>query len=143
MSVFDEVGQPVVEGILRVPENGSCDPILKGVPSFLTGPLRPDLRSFCALHGLELPADPETSLRAIEQAKTTTSFSDKWRRFKSYGLEAAHQEFLFDWYCKKFGLRDRGALIAFYRDRGRILEVGPGSGFNTRFIAQHCRGAVY
>ena len=143
MIAFEEVGPHVMEGVLRVRGKGVWYPILKGVPSFLTGLLRPDLRNFCALHGLELPADPETNSPAIEQAKTTTTFSDKWRRFKSYGLETAHQEFLFGWYCKKFGLRDREALIAFYRDRGRILEVGPGSGFNTRFIAQHCRGTVY
>lgn len=47
------------------------------------------------------------------------------------------------WYCKKFGLQGRSDLVAFYRDRDRVLEVGPGSGFNTRFIAEQCRGEVY
>ena len=140
---FEEAGAHVMEGVLRARNNAIWYPILHGVPSFLTGPLRPDLRSFCERHGLELPGDAESNLPAIQQAKTTVTFSDKWRRFKTYGLEPSHQEFLLDWYCKKFGVKDREALIAFYRDRDRVLEVGPGSGFNTRFIAQHCRGAVY
>jgi SAM-dependent methyltransferase len=140
---FETTGAHVMEGVLRVLENGAWYPILRGVPSFLTGPLRPDLREFCARHDLDPPPASDASRSAVQQAKTTETFSDKWTRFKTYGLDPAHQDFLFQWYCKKFGLRDREALIAFYRDRERVLEVGPGSGFNTRFIAQHCRGAVY
>ena len=58
-------------------------------------------------------------------------------------FDPQHKEFLFEWYCKKFGLPDQNALAAFYRDRKRVLEVGPGSGFNTRFIAEHCDGQVF
>ena len=34
-------------------------------------------------------------------------------------------------------------LRAFYHKRRRILEVGPGSGFNARFMAENCMGEVY
>ena len=34
-------------------------------------------------------------------------------------------------------------LKAFYRAKSRILEVGPGSGFNTKFMAENCPGSVY
>ena len=145
---FEQDGPHVVEGILRDRSGGVWFPILRGVPCFLSGPLRPDLRVFCETYGLKLPADAQPVPSAMEQArmgqaKTAETFSDKWRRFKTYGLEPAHRDFLLGWYCKKFGLENVDALIAFYRDRSRVLEVGPGSGFNTRFIAQHCRGAVY
>jgi SAM-dependent methyltransferase/uncharacterized protein YbaR (Trm112 family) len=140
---FEEAGSHVMEGLLRGAKNGTWFPITRGVPSFLTGPLRPDLRDFCERYGLERPDDAEAKSSAIQQAKTAATFSDKWRRFRSYGLEPAHQDFLMGWYCKKFGLEDRSDLAAFYRDRDRVLEVGPGSGFNTRFIAEQCRGEVY
>ena len=132
-----------MEGLLRVAKNGPWFPITRGVPSFLTGPLRSDLRDFCERYGLERPDDAAAKSSEIQQAKTAATFSDKWRRFRSYGLEPAHQDFLMGWYCKKFGLEDRSDLAAFYRDRDRVLEVGPGSGFNTRFIAEQCRGEVY
>jgi SAM-dependent methyltransferase len=57
-------------------------------------------------------------------------------------MEPGHQEFLFDWYCKKLGLANLAELKAFYRGKNLILEVGPGSGFNTRFMAEHTRGTV-
>ena len=79
---------------------------------------------------------------AAEQAKTKETFSDKWRRFKKYGLEPEHKEFLFGWYCKKLGVPDLDALKGFYRAKKRVLEVGPGSGFNTKFIAENCPGEV-
>ncbi|NIX76825.1 methyltransferase domain-containing protein [Microvirga terricola] len=139
---FREDGEHVIEGILKVGGTDNWFPILQGVPSFLTGPLRPDLQDFCGRHGLALPADAPAASTKLEQAKTNETFSDKWRRFKTYGLQPEHEDFLFGWYCKKFALPDREALKAFYRDRERVLEVGPGSGFNTRFIAQNCKGHV-
>jgi ubiquinone/menaquinone biosynthesis C-methylase UbiE len=142
--IYEEDGAHVLEGLLRdVADSSIWFPIIGGVPCFLTGTLRPDLREFCRKHNLKLPADARTDPRAIDQARTAVTFSDKWRRFRSYGLEAAHQDFLMEWYCKKLGVEDRRALVSFYRDRERVLEVGPGSGFNTRFIAEHCRGEVY
>ena len=141
--VFEEDASHVIEGVLRGAKNGAWFPIMRGVPCFLTGPLRPDLHDFCRRYDLRLPADAEVRSSAVEQARTAATFSDKWRRFRSYGLEPAHQDFLMDWYCKKLGLEDRDALVSFYCDRRRVLEVGPGSGFNTRFIAEHCRGEVY
>jgi SAM-dependent methyltransferase len=140
---FERDQEHVMEGVLRVRGGESWYPILAGVPSFLTGALRPDLRDFCERHQLLMPRDDGTSRPTEQQAKTNETFSDKWRRFKNYGLEPTHEDFLFGWYIKKFGVPDRDALISFYADRTRVLEVGPGSGFNTRFIARHCRGEVY
>jgi SAM-dependent methyltransferase len=111
------------------------------VPSFLTGPLQLDLTDFAARHGLDYRRNHEQADEG--QAETNKTFSDKWTRFKSYGLEPAHQDFLFGWYCKKFGLSDRSELESFYRNRKRILECGPGSGFNTRFMAEVCPGEVF
>lgn len=143
LKVYSERDGHVMEGLVTSADGSVWFPILDGVPCFLTGPLRPDLTAFCARHGLALPPDARASDLASEQAKTNTTFSDKWRRFKRYGLEPSHQEFLFDWYCKKFGLGSLDELKAFHRQRRRILEVGPGSGFNTRFMAEQCPGEVY
>jgi SAM-dependent methyltransferase/uncharacterized protein YbaR (Trm112 family) len=141
--VFEQAGLHVMEGLLRCVDHDLWFPITRGVPCFLTGSLRPDLREFCDRYGLDPAEDEQTGSLPTRQAQTAATFSDKWRRFRSYGLEPAHQDFLMGWYCKKFGLKDRSDLAAFYRDRGRVLEVGSGSGFNTRFIAEHCRGEVY
>jgi ubiquinone/menaquinone biosynthesis C-methylase UbiE len=136
------VGGHAIEGVLR--SNGAhWYPIIDGVPCFLAGPLRPDLGAFAKRFNLPPPADAPTRPSAADQEKTTRSFSDKWQRFKRYGLEPEHREFLFGWYCKKFGLKDEAELRAFYSNRSLILEVGPGSGFNTRFIAENCSGQVF
>jgi SAM-dependent methyltransferase len=140
---FEEAGPHVMEGLMRGIRSGVWFPILRGVPSFLTGPLQPDLSDFCKRHALPLPGASQATPTAFDQAKTAETFSDKWRHFTSYGMQPAHQDFLMGWYCKKLGLKDMEALVAFYACRERVLEVGSGSGFNTRFIAQHCRGAVY
>jgi SAM-dependent methyltransferase/uncharacterized protein YbaR (Trm112 family) len=143
LTVFHTDGDHVVDGLLATDDRSEWYPVERGVPSFLTGPMRGDISIFCARHGLPLPEDAASAASAEEQAKTNETFSDKWRRFKSYGLEPAHQEFLFGWYMKKFGLPTHQALVDFYANRRRVLEVGPGSGFNTRFIAEHCKGEVY
>ena len=136
------VDDHVMDGVLRTAD-GTWYPILGGVPCFLRGALRPDLREFAARHHLEDAVVQDSRPDAVDQARTTKTFSDKWRRFRNYGLEPSHRTFLFGWYCKKFGLPDIDALRAFYRDRTSVLEVGPGSGFNTRFIAENCRGSVF
>jgi SAM-dependent methyltransferase/uncharacterized protein YbaR (Trm112 family) len=132
----------VMEGMLQAPD-GRWFPILEGVPSFLTGVLQRDLTEFAAQHGLQYTPTTSEDVAAAEQAKTNETFSDKWQRFRNYGLESQHAEFLFGWYCKKFGLDSREDLVAFHAKRKRILECGPGSGFNTRFMAEHCPGEVY
>jgi SAM-dependent methyltransferase len=143
LAAFASDGDHIVEGVLKSPD-GRWFPILDGVPSFLTGALRPDLAEFAERYGLPEKRADKGGTAAVEQAMTRVTFSHKWRRFRKYGLEPEHEAFLFGWYCKKFGLPEsRDELIAFYARRRRILEVGPGSGFNTRFIAQHCRGEVF
>jgi SAM-dependent methyltransferase len=132
----------VIEGAVRAAE-GAWYPIIKGVPCFLTGLMQPDLTDFAKSHGLPPPTSMPTREAAVEQSKTNATFSDKWRRFKNYGHMPEHQEFLFDWYCKKLGLPDLTALKAFYARKSRVLEVGPGSGFNTKFIAENCPGEVF
>lgn len=140
---YETDGEHVMEGVLTPPQNATWYPIVGGVPCFLRGPLRPDFREFAERHSLPPGPEDKGRLAAENQAKTTKTFSDKWRRFKSYGLEPHHRDFLFGWYCKKFGLKAQDDLKAFYRDRGHVLEVGPGSGFNTRFIAENCQGRVF
>ena len=143
IEAFVEENDHILEGILRNADGDDWFPILNGVPSFLTGPMAPDLREFCEKYSLDAPDNAANDTRAEQQAKTTETFSDKWRRFKTYGLEPTHKEFLFEWYTKKFGLNSPEDLPKFYADRKRVLEVGPGSGFNTKFIAEHCQGDVF
>ena len=142
LEVFKEADGHVVEGVIHGAE-GTWYPIIDGVPCFLTGAMQPDLTAFAKRHGLPAPKSGATRQAAAEQALTNETFSDKWRRFKNYGHNEAHQEFLFGWYCKKFGLPDIAALKAFYRSKSRVLEVGPGSGFNTKFIAQNSDAEVF
>jgi SAM-dependent methyltransferase/uncharacterized protein YbaR (Trm112 family) len=143
LEVFSQQQDHVIEGRLRTPDPLLWYPILKGVPCFLSGPMQPDLTEFCARHALQKPVNAPNRPEASEQARTNETFSDKWRRFKQYGLEPAHKKFLFGWYCKKLGTRDIDGLKNFYRGKKRVLEVGPGSGFNTRFIAENCSGDVF
>ncbi len=74
---------------------------------------------------------------------TNRTFSDKWRRFRNYGLDAEHKDFLFGWYCKKLGVPDVAALKDFYRAKSVGARSRTGIGFNTRFIAENCPGTVF
>ena len=132
----------VVDGVLREPD-GFWYPIIEGVPCMLRGGMRPNHEAFRLRHGLPEVADEARTAATEEQLATTETFSDKWGRFRNYGMQADHQAFLFDWYCKKLGCASVDELKAFYRGRDRILEVGPGSGFNSRFMAEHTNGAVF
>src|SRR5436190_627862 len=121
--VFFSEGDQIVEAIL--PTAKDWVPVLRGVPCFLQGSLRPDLTEFAKRHGLAVPTESQTKAHHADQAKTNATFSDKWRRFRNYGLETSHQEFLRGWYCKKLGLETQDDLKAFYRDKKMILEIGP------------------
>lgn len=138
LQVFEQDHDHIQEGVLHLKEGWL--PITRGVPCFLGPELRPDFRDFAARHGLAY--DPGAPATPSEQALTNVTFSDKWRRFKRYGLEPSHQPFLFQWYCKKLGVPDLAALRDFYRSKKMLLEVGPGSGFNTRFMAENTTGTV-
>ncbi len=142
LDIFEQRDGHVMEGVLQTAD-GAWFPIMQGVPCFLTGPMQPDLTDFARRHNLSSPKGGPTRDAAAEQSKTNATFSDKWRRFKNYGHDTAHQDFLFGWYCKKLGVPDIDALKAFYRAKSRVLEVGPGSGFNTKFIAENCPGEVF
>jgi len=142
LEIYEQQGDEILEGALRQ-SDGIWFPIVNGVPCFLTGGLRPDHREFATRHGLSPPPTGMVNERDEEQNKTNTTFSDKWRRFKRYGLEPAHQDFLFEWYRKKLGLQSRDDLARFYASKRAILECGPGSGFNSRFMAEHSRGHVF
>lgn len=113
-------------------------PVTDGVPRLLMGSLRSDFSDFAAEHGLELDA----GAAARTQDETNKTFSDKWRRFTNYGFEPAHGEFLTGWYVEKLGMADETELQNFYRSKSAILELGPGSGFNTAYMAEHCSGEV-
>lgn len=142
LTVFNERDGHIDEGVIEA-AGGAWYPVRDGVPCFLTGPMQPDLRAFARRHKLPPQQTGPTRMAAAEQSKTNATFSDKWRRFKTYGLDAAHQDFLFGWYCKKLDLPDIDALKQFYAGKRRVLEVGPGSGFNTKFIAENCPGEVF
>jgi len=136
-------GDHIIEGVLR-DGAGAWYPITRGVPCFLRGAMRPDFSEFGQEHGLpEAQHSGMPSDAGREQQRTNETFSDKWGRFRRYGMEHGHRDFLFGWYCKKLGLASIDALKDFYRRKQRILEVGPGSGFNTRFMAECTRGEVY
>ena len=142
LEVFSHNDGHVIEGVLYA-DDGVWYPICSGVPCFLVGELRPDFSDFAQRRNLPPMATGDVVARDAEQKLTNITFSDKWRRFKRYGLEPEHQDFLFEWYRKKLGLGTAQELEEFYAGFNRILEVGPGSGFNTRFMAQHCGGTVY
>jgi len=143
LQVFEEIDGQIAEGVLQS-SDGGWFPIIDGVPCFLQGELQPDFSDFAGRHGLSLSGNQALqSDRRQEQSKTNETFSDKWRRFKNYGHEDEHKDFLFGWYCKKLGVESVDDLKAFYRGKSRVLEVGPGSGFNTHFIAENCPGQVY
>ncbi len=141
LEAFVTEGDQIVEGVLKAVD-GRWFPIIDGVPSFLNGVLQQDLTGFAAKHGLTLHPT-QARAAASEQAKTNATFSDKWTRFKNYGLEPAHQEFLYGWFMKKFNLANLDELKAFHAKRKRILECGPGSGFNSRFMAEQTSGEVF
>jgi SAM-dependent methyltransferase len=143
LQTFHREGDHVDEG-LWLSADGRWNPIVRGVPCFLPIALRPDFSDFFRKHGLGVPKQDAAAAKAEseQQAKTNVTFSDKWSKFRNYGLEPGHGEFLFDWYCKKLGLPSIDALKSFYRGKKLILECGPGSGFNTRFMAENGGGTV-
>lgn len=106
-------------------DNAVSYPIIKGVPCFLSDRANLD----------------ETFVS--EQDKTTDTFSEKWLRFQNYGMKPDEQDFHQKWFCEKFGIEDSmNSLKEFYRDKKAILEVGTGSGFNCKFMAENCCGYV-
>lgn len=139
LTVVTEVEGHIIEGYLR--EGDEWYPILNGVPCFLKGALRPDLREFADRHGL--PVTHYDGFLGSSQKTTADTFSFKWSNFHNYGHETKEQDFLFGWYLRKLGLRENEDLAAFYANRDHVLEVGSGSGFNTRFISSHCKGKVF
>ena len=132
---FVETADDIYEGLLIFPEGWV--PIIAGVPIFVDA----DIGDFPARWGLDETRRLALST-SLDQHETSKTFSDKWSRFTAYGFMDAHREFLFGWYAKKLGLKTQEDLDAFYRAKSRILEVGPGSGFNTRYMAEVCSGEV-
>lgn len=141
LHVTREADGRVVEGYLSAGDEWF--PIEGGVPCFLTGGLRPDLSEFARRHGLRDRAGARPGERS-GQAETAATFSYKWEKFQAYGDRPEEREFLASWYGKKLGVPGGvDALRDFYRRFDRVLEVGPGSGFNTRFIAESGSGQVF
>src|SRR6266478_1178368 len=105
LEIFARGADPIEEGLWRAGTSGGrWFPIIGGVPCFLPDSLQPDLSAFYQRHGITPPAAEFTATKsAQDQALTTATFSDKWGRFRNYGLDPNHRSFLFDWYCKKLG----------------------------------------
>jgi uncharacterized protein YbaR (Trm112 family) len=144
LEVYTEENGHVSEGVL-IGSRETWYPVIDGVPRLLRGGMRPEWSEFADRHNLpRADSHEENDNRDVAgQSKTTETFSDKWRRFQDYGMEASHQAFLFDWYCKKLGMNSVTELESFYGSKRRILEVGPGSGFNSRYMAEHSKGEVF
>lgn len=140
LDVYRAEDEEVIEGALLAP--GRWFPVIDGVPRVLTGDLRGDWETFAASHGLPAAARRTVGGEPSGQARTNVTFSDKWTRFDQYGFEPAHQEFLNEWFVRKLGLSSVEELARFYETKRRILEVGPGSGFNTRYMATHTGGEI-
>ncbi|BBC22724.1 class I SAM-dependent methyltransferase [Pseudanabaena sp. ABRG5-3] len=139
---FVEKDTQIIEGVIW--DSHQCwYPIIKGVPCFLSGLLKPDFTWFQKKYNLPSINGHFIQNHQEDQLRTNETFSDKWNRFKNYGLESNHQEFLYGWYCKKLGLSTLEELKSFYQQFSGILEVGPGSGFNTKFMAENTQGEVF
>lgn len=113
LSVELEDGDEILSGELA--GDSQTYPILRGVPNFVA---------------------------EVENKQVADSFSFKWERFNDYG-KAEHEGFLQEWLCAKLGLSRPQELPAFFVSRKRVLEVGPGSGFLSRYIAQQTKGLVF
>jgi Methyltransferase domain len=140
LEIFSEIGDHIIDGRLIAPD-GTWYPVVDGLPKFPCDALTIDLTDFCAHYGLDVPAGSKGD--DLGQAQTNVTFSDKWRRFRNYGLEPSHQVLLQNWFVKKFGLNSVDDLKAFYQDFETILEAGPGSGFNARFMAENSNAQVF
>ena len=142
LDVFESRNGEISRGLLRNRERWY--PILDGVPRMLLGEVRGDYGDFIAQHGLSALAQDAGSRgdAGVEQRATNETFSDKWTRFKQYGFDPEHREFLHQWFAEKFGLESPEQLPGFYARRRAILEIGPGSGFNTQYMADHTDGLV-
>ncbi len=141
LEVYEREGDEILEGRLDEP-GGYWYPITGGVPCVIRGGLRPRFTEFEARHGLDPVPDADASEAEEEQADTTSSFSDKWRRLRNWGLDPAQNEFLKDWYRKKFGLADQAELTSFYAGKRRVLECGTGSGFHARNMSEAGAGEI-
>jgi SAM-dependent methyltransferase/uncharacterized protein YbaR (Trm112 family) len=143
LKIFKQEKDHVIEGVLLSQSSLTWYPILNGVPCFLTGHFQPDLRDFAQKYNLKLVENPDTSHNKTGQEITNESFSSKWSKFKNYGHEPEHKDFLFGWYQKKLGVDNLEDLKKFYSTFDKILEIGPGSGFNTRFMAEATKGHIH
>ena len=111
---FKEKDGHIIEGVLRE-RSGYWYPIISGVPCFLRGSMRPDFSKFRRKYNLPKLDDKTEKNFCKDQLLTNKTFSDKWRRFRNYGLDAKHQKFLFEWYCKKLGFPSINKLKNFYK----------------------------
>ncbi len=141
LKIFLQDQDHIIDGIFLTPDAHVWYPIIDGVPCFLEDKSNSRVHSFAKKYSLDLPNNFE--ITKTGQEITNETFSSKWSKFKNYGFDEKHQGFLFDWYQKKLGVESRAALKDFYKDFDKILEVGPGSGFNTTFMANATSGHVY
>jgi SAM-dependent methyltransferase len=139
LQVFEKRDDLIISGVFRE-HGGGWHPIIEGLPIFLSGALQPDLTEFARAHGLPYSGATHDD---SGQAHTTTTFSDKWRRYRSYGWLPEHWRFHAEWFCKKLGVKTEDDLKSFYTKFDRVLECGTGSGFNLNFISQYCPGEVF
>lgn len=141
--VYKEESDHVIEGILYDPNGDNWYPIIDGVPCFFINAIRSRFKDFCIRHDLNNSDYINNVIKDVDQTKTIGTFSDKWLKFTNYGMEPEHKDFLLEWGRKKLGLESVGDIANFYKPFSKILEVGPGSGFNTQFMAENCNGNIF
>src|SRR6266581_1098340 len=139
---FDSDGDHVLEGMLTQADSTAWVPVIKGVPLYLTAAHASLTADFCAKYNLSVPEQLVVGEHS-SQARTNETFSDKWSRFRRYGFEPPHAKFLFEWLSRKLGQPGIESLKNYVGQFRKVLEVGSGSGFNTKFIAEHCSGEVF
>lgn len=148
LKIFELIDDEVIEGVLS-DDKGNWYPIIEGVPIILDGPMRPDHSEFLIKHGLsegfslsDIEIKDQRTDLDLKKIETRETFSDKWKRFKNYGMSESHRKFLYEWYCKKLGVANESELRSFYKSKKLILECGPGSGFNSHFMSEASSGNV-
>jgi len=78
-----------------------------------------------------------------EDGKTIACFDKKWKMMpENYGRKTKEQvDFFLKWALAKYGMKSVAEFNKFYASKKNILEIGFGSGFNMKYIAEHNKKA--
>ena len=133
LTIYEENSSHIIEGVLHESDD-YWYPIEQGVPCLLRGGMRDSHESFRNKHNLPNLPGKKLTEHDKEQSLTNNTFSDKWRRFTNYGMQDDHEEFLFDWYCKKLGVSDKDELKQFYKENLAIIKKNMTTKFELSYL---------